>query len=574
MLGARSLSFGFSYDDFWTILDNQYLHASYGLAGLFDRTAASLGAPDAGRPVMVAIHWVEWRLFGVRSSPYHLVDLSIHAANVALLFVVLFRLTGKNTLAGAASLLFAVHPVHAEAFAVTSFREDTLVTLFGLLWWYSILVAQGEGSKAGEREGSGPWWRAWLPLALQCAAVSFFVLAVGSKESGAALLVSVFLANALLRGRGPWAEFGSARFAYGGAVLALVGLVLFRFWSFGKLAPYSGPVYPHPGDLWYAGLVTKSALAAKTTLFGLGRFLWPFSLSPEYCRLSAPGTAAAIAWILAGALPVALLGWLSWRARRSKGPLAALSAGLVFALVTFAPTSNLFWMPNTEADRFWYLPSVGLVLALAGGVTSLASLLADRLGPLFSRLWHRAGRLDEMVWFWIVVIPVSVTWGLVLQRHLPVYRNDPTLWQQAWKRAPCSPRAAVGQAFGLLHRGRLAEAEQLAQRALSLRPGFPPAVFLLARIAEATGRYDRAGRLYDRALRSGYWKPWRCQVGLARCLLARGKPRDAALHADMARLLAPHRAEAEMAAFDIAAMQGDSGAAGRFLAQAVGAAFF
>ena len=263
LLGAKTLSFGFSYDDFWTILDNHYLHSAYGLRGLFDRTAASLAVPDAGRPVMVAIHWVEWRLFGARSGPYHVVDLVLHAGTVALLFLVLAVLTGRRLVAAAAALLFAAHPVHAEVFAVTSFREDSLVTFFGLAWWALLLAA------------AGPWGRLRprLAIPLQVASALLFALAVGSKESGAALLVAVWLATAAARGRGPLTELKEKPWAYGAAASALVGLLLFRLWSFGTLAPYSGPLYPHPGDLWHAGLLTRMGLAVETALLGLGEDL-------------------------------------------------------------------------------------------------------------------------------------------------------------------------------------------------------------------------------------------------------------------------------------------------------------
>ncbi len=581
LLGLRSLSFGFAYDDFWTILDNHYLHSPYGLAGLFDRTAASLGVADAGRPVMVAIHWFEWRLFGARSSPYHVVDLLLHAATTAMLFAVLAELSGRKLLAAAAALLFAAHPLHAEVFAVTSFREDSLVTFFGLAWWAGLLLARRWRAAASTR-------RAW---AIEVLSAVLFVLALGSKESGAALLPGVWLATAVARRQGPWAELKAGRWGYGSAAFALAGLLLFRLWSFGTLAPYSGPLYPHPGDLWHLGLLSRLGLAAKATFLGLGRFLWPFRLAPEYCLLSVPSNPASVAWILAGLALAALPVWLWMRAVSSRrragveGPdVALIAAGMLFALATFAPTSNLFWMPNTEADRFWYLPSVGLVLALAAILSWATRHLAARVRfglSTFPQAWHPSLRQwmepwlgRPGVWFVLVLAPLVLILAGILIGHLPVYRNDPTLWSVAWKQAPCSPRAAVGQATGLLHRGRIEEASRLARKALALRPGFPPARFLLARIAEAQGHYGEAFRLYRRALRAGYWEPWRCHVGMAATLSAQGRLAAARRQLAMARLLAPHQVTPNLLSFGLAWRQGDPMSAGLFLARALGAPFF
>ena len=578
LLGAKTLAFGFAYDDFWTILDNHYLHSSYGFAGLFDRTAASLAVPDAGRPVMVAIHWIEWRLFGARSSPYHVVDLIVHSGTVALVFLVLTELTRRRALAGAAALLFAAHPLHAEVLAVTSFREDSLVTFFGLAWWAVLLAAQR------------PWGQSRTRLArsLQVVAALLFALAVGSKESGAALLPGVWLATAAARGKGPLTELKETPWGYGAAAAALLGLLLFRAWSFGTLAPYSGPLYPHPGDLWHADLLTRMGLAAKATILGLGRFLWPLHLAPEYCLLGAPSRTVALGWILLGSALALVPFWVWQRAARSSvsgsrtGSKAVLASGLLFGLVTFAPTSNLFWMPNTEADRFWYLPSVGLVLVLAVAADWAARELAGWGRRAQERwtgrdLWWTGitGRLARVeVWFWLLVLPALFALAAQLVHHLPVYRNDPTLWAEAWDRAPCSPRAAVGAGAGLLNEGHPHRAATLARRAMGLRPSFPPAIFLLAQAAEAQGRFSEAFRLYDRALRNGYWQPWLCHLGMARVLLAVGNVEGARGHAGMARLLAPHEPGPNLVAFRLAWGRGDGAAAGVFLARALGAAFY
>ena len=78
-------------------------------------------------------HTLDWSLFGPNPLGHHLTSLSLHVANVVLLFLLVGRLTRSWGPAGFAAALFAVHPLHVESVAWVAERKDVLSTLFWLL---------------------------------------------------------------------------------------------------------------------------------------------------------------------------------------------------------------------------------------------------------------------------------------------------------------------------------------------------------------------------------------------------------------------------------------------------------
>ncbi len=537
LVHSQVLGFGFAYDDFWTILDNAYLHEPYALVGLLDGTAAGLHVPDAGRPVLVAMHWFEWRVFGPRASGYHLVSLALHLWVTLLVVLVLARLTRRRELGLLGGLLFGLHPVVAEAVAVVSFREDLLAAGFLLAWWLVLLVQ--------------PLRRRVPAGVLGMASGVLYGLAVASKESAAVGLLLVPLATALAEGRSLFRELRLRWMSYASAAIALACLLVLRLALFGRLDPYDGPYYPHPGDLWRAGLATRLQVALQATFLGWQRLWTPIDLAPEYCRL---GPAS---WPVLAASTVVLIGWAAAALAAGRLGRKMLLPGLFVALVSFGPTSNLVWMPNTQADRFWYLPAVGWALVAAWLVWEVARLAAPRART-------KAGWALGLMW--------ALGLGTCARHHEAVYRNDPTLWAVAARQAPCSDRALVGHAQTLLRRGRDTEARDLLHRVLARRD-YPPAWSLLGRLAFRQGRYGQARSALARALRGGYRQPWRIHALLAEVELALGRSGAATEQAALAALLAPDGPAARLAAFRVAWSLGRADKAAEHLARALGGLF-
>jgi hypothetical protein len=173
---ANATGGAFVYDDTRQIVANPLIQdpARLGEALASDVWAFRAEAGEAGsnywRPAFVGWMVLNERLFGLDPAGWHLSSLLLHALVTALAFGFLRQLRADARIAGAAALLFAVHPVHTESVAWISGSPDLLLGV-------GVLGALGAVLAALERPAGWKW-------ALAAAAG---VLAVGSKEVGVVL---------------------------------------------------------------------------------------------------------------------------------------------------------------------------------------------------------------------------------------------------------------------------------------------------------------------------------------------------------------------------------------------------
>jgi protein O-mannosyl-transferase len=123
---APALAAGFIWDDGRAITDNVALRSWHGLWDIWT------GQGDADYfPMKSTVLWVVYQVFGAHTSPYHVLNVGVHAANAVLLGRVLRRLAIPG--AWLAGLMFLVHPTHVESVAWVSECKNTLSLLFALL---------------------------------------------------------------------------------------------------------------------------------------------------------------------------------------------------------------------------------------------------------------------------------------------------------------------------------------------------------------------------------------------------------------------------------------------------------
>ncbi len=123
---APVLTAGFIWDDGRAITNNLALRSWHGLLDIW----AGHSDPDYF-PLKSTVLWLVYQLFGGRTPPYHILNVAVHAANAALLWRVLRRLSIPG--APLAGLVFLVHPTHVESVAWVSECKNTLSLLFALL---------------------------------------------------------------------------------------------------------------------------------------------------------------------------------------------------------------------------------------------------------------------------------------------------------------------------------------------------------------------------------------------------------------------------------------------------------
>lgn len=481
----RTLDFDFTYDDHHHFVQNPFVRDVGNASQLLPWRFFDQEFPDQARPVLVATHFLD-RWLGGAASVCHLQSALWHAATAALVFLLARTLGFATRTAGFAGVLFGLHPVLVEAVAAISNREDVLAAFFGL---FALLAL--ERVFAGKR------------LALVGVALGY-AIALLSKESALAVpLLAAVLALVSPRFRprksprrawlGVALAFGLVTLGWAGIQLRLgypsllpaaggkglerASLVLPLRTLVAWQAPAPGPAAATPraerrrpqGEISLADAPALEAFRAWQLIAA-----WP--TAPEYDLARFRTTGAR----LAGALALLLLVAAMLRDLRRRGRFAL---GIAWFFAASVPVVVPTLLLNPLADRYLYLPAVGVSLTLAW-------LLAERL-PEALRRPNLAGPS--------MLFASVASFGLTLSGSM-VFRDDVALFTRATETAPRSARAQQNLGSALLRAERLDEARVALERAVELDPSLLAPRVNLGLMEEARGRPDLALPHYQHAL--------------------------------------------------------------------------
>lgn len=354
---GQSLDGEFLWDDGFLVQHNPLIRSPALIGEMFRHSLFLDSASTFYRPVQNLSYLWDYWLWGLNPFGFRLTNLLLHAAAGWLLFLLLRRLlpalVGPGVAAGTApalalgvAVVWVVHPVHSAAVAYVSGRADTLAVGFALGAW--LLYETGRSAT-----GFGGRKLAGYGAALVC-----FLLALCSKEM-AAIWAAIFVLHlCCFRVGRPLRHVLPALGAIAGCFAVYLVLRHLPTVPPGAIAP------PHP-PLSRRWLLILRALADY-----VGLVLAPVRLCMERQVFLAYGDQYN-AWLrpyylflgFAGPAVLAALGYLAWR----PGPARALRAfGAAWFLVAFLPVSNLFVLNASVAEHWLYVPSVGLLLLLAG----------------------------------------------------------------------------------------------------------------------------------------------------------------------------------------------------------------
>jgi len=119
-----------NYDDEEYIVNNAHIRSGFTPAGI--RWAFTTTYFSNWHPLTWLSYMLDYRLFGMKAGAYHLVNLFFHVLNSLLLFYILNRMTHAVWRSAVVAALFALHPTHVESVAWVSERKDVLSTFFGM----------------------------------------------------------------------------------------------------------------------------------------------------------------------------------------------------------------------------------------------------------------------------------------------------------------------------------------------------------------------------------------------------------------------------------------------------------
>ncbi|MGO9255829.1 MAG: tetratricopeptide repeat protein [Bryobacteraceae bacterium] len=288
-------------------------------------------------PVTRLSHMLDAQFFGLGSGWHHAVNVLLHALAAMALFAFLDRATHTRWPSALVALVFALHPLHVESVAWVSERKDVLSALF----WFLALWAY---VRYTERPGLGRY------LAL----IAWFVLGLMSKPMIVTLPLVLLLVDFWPLGR-PL-----------GAALLREKIPLFALSAVASVATYlvqrrSGAVESLAA--FPVGLRVENALVSCCTY--IAKMFWPSGLAVFYPYPAAvPLWQAALAAAALAAVTVVVV--RAWR----RAPY--LAAGWFWYLGTLLPVAGLVQVgAQARADRYTYVPMIGLAIALVWGGADL-----------------------------------------------------------------------------------------------------------------------------------------------------------------------------------------------------------
>ncbi|HEU5394027.1 MAG TPA: tetratricopeptide repeat protein, partial [Candidatus Methylomirabilis sp.] len=220
-------------------------------------------------------------------------------------------------------------------------------------------------------------------------------------------------------------------------------------------------------------------LALKVVPISLGLLLWPVGLNPKHHVEPPSGLLDGGVLLGAGFLAgLAALGWACGRRVPGLGP------GLSWLALAWLPASNLLPIRGfVVAERYLYLPSVGLSIALAGAAVAVVGV---------GSRWRAAGVAAAAA--------LLVTLGGLAAAQAGLWRDPRTFYEGLVRRNPDSALAHNNLGSVYLGLGEEARAEGEFQEALRLHPGHPGALNNLGLLAQRRGDPAAARRLYREAL--------------------------------------------------------------------------
>jgi tetratricopeptide (TPR) repeat protein len=467
------------YDDDRYVTENPQVKA--GMTPESVHWALTTTAIGYWHPLALLSHMLDCELFGLEPSRHHLTSLFFHVANTLLLFWVLKRMTGAVWASSFVAAVFAIHPLHVESVAWISERKDVLS---GLFWMLTIAAYV----RYAERPSVGRY-----------------------------LMVVLGLSAGLM--------------AKPMVVTMPFVLLLLDFWPLGRFStPQAEPVTPnYRKSMTYRLIGEKIPLFVLTAVLCVVTYIVPKSrgvaVSMEFVSLNSRIENALVSyvsyiWKMLNPSRLAVLyphpgdSLPVWKTIVCLLTLVVVSAGIVYLgrrrrylavgwlwyLGTLLPVIGLVQAgAQAMADRYTYLPSIGILIMIAWGVSDLVAK------------W-RYRRIGLGVTAGIVLTTLAICTRVQL-RH---WRNNLALFGHALKVTENNYVMHSNYGGALFEEGRFDEALAHFNEALRINPQYSDARRNVGIVLLRQGKIDEAIAAFAEVLSyRGEWPITHNYLGLA-----------------------------------------------------------
>jgi cytochrome c-type biogenesis protein CcmH/NrfG len=481
----RALPNPFVYDDVRTVVTNASLTDLSDLRRILWH--------DVKRPLVNLSYAIDHAAWGLGPVGFHLTNAVLHAGAVVLLFLWTRRLVEDTAggqpvhlcarcAAGAAALVFAVHPAMTQAVGYVSGRPEVLCAVGFLAGLLLLRLYVLHGGRLALALGGLAWAAAlaskevgaMLPLALGA-----WAIAAGLKAPAARRRVAVLLACLV-----------AASLAAGVSRVLLLWLV------------------EHPREttvVWSHLLVMPEVVTRylRLLVFPAGQ-----SVFHAVGAIDSPWSARMVGPFAV----VAVLTWIAWRLRRTE---PVMGFGLAWFALLIVPSSALFVVNLGEpmAEQRIYLAGCGVFMVAGVASARVREWLRVR-APRFALAAPASVALVAAILFVLTVV------------RLEAWRSPVRLWADAERKAPGAwvPPLMLGDALDA--EGRTRDAVEAYRRAAALRGEQPMTWLKLGTALMAAGDAPAATRAFEAALALDPGSA-AAQNALGAVAMAGGRPDDA-----------------------------------------------
>jgi len=451
------------YDDPNYVINNDHVKAGLTWATLTWAFTATEAAN--WHPLTWLSHALDCQLFGMNPHAHHWTSILLHTLNVLLLFLLLQRATGAFWRSALVAALFALHPLNVESVAWISERKTLLSMFFFLL----ALGAYGWYARK-------PGIRRYLLLAF------LFALGLAAKPMVITLpfvllLLDLWPLRRISGSGAPSQAFPVEQRPFSKLVLEKLPLLILCAGSAVITIVAQGTAVV-PGQELPLGVRLVSAPYAYGMY--LWKAIWPARLALVYPH---PGRSLPLWQPLLAGLVLLSISWIAWKQRRQRPYLAA---GWLWFLITLVPMIGIVQVGvQVIADRYAYLPLIGIFASIVWGATELADHF--KLGPV--------PRACAAV---LVLAALFVTtW-----RQVGYWDSTADVWSHALQVTKDNSVAENGLAIALFDLGRYDEGIIHMRNFARLEPLIPEPHMRVAADYEDRGQFSDALREYEAALRA------------------------------------------------------------------------
>jgi protein O-mannosyl-transferase len=490
-----------NYDDELYVADNPAVLGGLSLKGII--WAFTHNVNVNWTPLTMITHMLDHQLYGTNAGGHHLTSVLLHLASVLVLFLVLKEMTGALWRSAFVAALFAIHPLHVESVAWIAERRDVLSGLFFMLT-LGAYVRYVEKSKV-----QSPKSKVCYGLTLV-----FFALGLMSKPMVVTLPLVLLLLDywPLKRFPQPGDRLIPWRLvAEKGPLLALSGAVCVATLFAQKEAIQSVPLAMRIGN----ALVSYVAY--------LGQMIYPVGLAVFYPY---PGNGLAL-WKVISAFVLLLVISAGVVAARRKQPWFLV--GWLWYLGMLVPAIGLIQSGlRARADRYTYLPQVGLYLLLAWAAVELCAG------------WrHRRAVLGGCA---MIILAALIFCARVQTSY---WRNSELLWTHTLACTSDNAEAHYNLGNALLKKGDVDEAIDHYQKALQISPNSADVHNNFGNALIKKDSVDKAIDHYQKALQINptYAK---AHLNLGSALLKKGSADEAITHFQKALQINPDYVNAHL----------------------------